>query len=507
MFVRLGGLLFVFMVPIALGAIIPKKSDLPATDAALPGTDAQALILEQENHLNLAHENLLHDHIEIPDINLGHEAMHHTHAEIVHLAEISNAETLEEAIALEAYEEGHQSSQDSGMMESFSSSDQVSDNWETGYMYETLEDDPNYATSDGLENAVEDIGDYETFETLGFDDVELVGYDRLDANLETSHTNEPAFEVETVVLDQDQYTPNEVLIKPGAKDCYPVERTVYQEEMVPYTQQTCITRQQTDCQDVVADNCEAVVEEVEDRNCFNVTENICQMEESVEYAPMSPELEQMCKDVEDSVCDTIYELKRNPKTDYACIQLENQKCWQENPYVSDRTCVSSFEFSCTGSKAGTCLKTPTKKCYNTPRRIEVDVCKPELNQRCEKLKNFEQTPLPRQHCHPATKKVCKLVPRMQPKDANKDKKRKAREMKFIYKEKCEPRQRQVCGSSSQQKLVPSCTPETRRVCTHVPAEDCTSEEKEYKFKREKLVVEIVCKDKKVEVVDQSVNFI
>ena len=45
-------------------------------------------------------------------------------------------------------------------------------------MYETLEDDPNYATSDGLENAVEDIGDYETFETLGFDDVELVGYDR-----------------------------------------------------------------------------------------------------------------------------------------------------------------------------------------------------------------------------------------------------------------------------------------------------------------------------------------
>ena len=83
------------------------------------GTDAQALILEQENHLNLAHENLLHDHIEIPDINLGHEAMHHTHAEIVHLAEISNAETLEEAIALEAYEEGHQSSQDSGMMESF----------------------------------------------------------------------------------------------------------------------------------------------------------------------------------------------------------------------------------------------------------------------------------------------------------------------------------------------------------------------------------------------------
>jgi len=410
---------------------------------------------------------------------------------------------MESAILLETYDGQHHSSQDSGVMESYS----WSESEDLGFMYETLEEDPNYATGEGLEHDVEDLSHYETFETLGSDEVEFVGYDRLGDNLEFSHAaDEPAVEVETVVLDQDQYTPNEVLVKPETKDCYPVEKTVYQEEMVPYTQQTCITRQQTDCQDIETSKCVAVVDKLEDRNCFNVTETICKMEEIVEYASMSPELEQLCKEVEDSVCDTIYELKRNSKTDYACVELENQKCEQENPYVSDITCVSSFEFSCGGSKAGTCLKTPTKKCYKTPKRIKVDTCKPEKNQRCEKLRSFEDTPVPRQHCHPTTKKVCKLVPRMHKKDKG-DEKRKARELKFTYKEECEPLQRQVCGSRGHQRLVPSCTPEIRRVCTHVPSESCTSEQKEYKFKREKLVVEMVCKDKKVEVVEQTVDYV
>merc|ERR1711875_134264 len=64
------------------------------------------------------------------------------------------------------------------------------------------------------------------------------------------------------------YNTNEEVYKAADKDdCHPVERLVYEEKCIPYTEKTCT----------------AVIDEFEERECFDVTELMCSLAESIQY--------------------------------------------------------------------------------------------------------------------------------------------------------------------------------------------------------------------------------
>ena len=63
------------------------------------------------------------------------------------------------------------------------------------------------------------------------------------------------------------------------------------------------------CQDVSEKNCTAVIDQFEERVCFNVTELLCQLAENVQYEMVDETYTvQRCTKVSDRVCDTVYDL-------------------------------------------------------------------------------------------------------------------------------------------------------------------------------------------------------
>ena len=77
----------------------------------------------------------------------------------------------------------------------------------------------------------------------------------------------------------------------------------------------------------------------------------------------------------DRICDTVYDLSITTKDDFQCVDIDYQYCWDEEKIVKDRTCIFSVDFDCgkykprDGKGAVGCQKTPTKKCYDTPRKV------------------------------------------------------------------------------------------------------------------------------------------
>ena len=110
-------------------------------------------------------------------------------------------------------------------------------------------------------------------------------------------------------IDPDYYTPDEIRKQGDKKDCHPVEKTVYVDECLPYVEKTCFTQQKEMCKDVSEKNCTAVIDQFEERVCFNVTELLCQLAENVQYEMVDETYTvQRCTQVSDRVCDTVYDL-------------------------------------------------------------------------------------------------------------------------------------------------------------------------------------------------------
>merc|ERR1712137_1317100 len=149
-------------------------------------------------------------------------------------------------------------------------------------------------------------------------------------------------------IDPEHYTPDEVYKAANKDDCHPVEKLSYVDECIPYVEKTCFTQQKELCKDVFEKNCTAVIDEYEERECFDVT---------------------------DRICDTVYDLSITTKDDFQCVDIDYQYCWDEEKIVKDRTCIFSVDFDCgkykpkDGKGAVGCQKTPTKKCYDTPRKV------------------------------------------------------------------------------------------------------------------------------------------
>merc|ERR1711915_579545 len=90
------------------------------------------------------------------------------------------------------------------------------------------------------------------------------------------------------------YNTNEEVYKAADKDdCHPVERLVYEEK------------------------CIAVIDEFEERECFDVTELMCSLAESIQYEMVDETYTvQRCTGVTDRVCDTVYVLAQSTKDDF-----------------------------------------------------------------------------------------------------------------------------------------------------------------------------------------------
>merc|ERR1711917_61930 len=84
-------------------------------------------------------------------------------------------------------------------------------------------------------------------------------------------------------VDPSYSTPDEVYKAGDKDDCHPVEEIVYENRCLPYVEKTCFTQQQEQCKDVYEKNCTAVIDEFEERECFDVTELMCSLAESIQY--------------------------------------------------------------------------------------------------------------------------------------------------------------------------------------------------------------------------------
>merc|ERR1712212_1034253 len=112
-------------------------------------------------------------------------------------------------------------------------------------------------------------------------------------------------------VDPSYSTPDEVYKAGDKDDCLPVEEIVYENRCLPYVEKTCFTQQQEQCKEVFEKNCTAVIDEFEERECFDVTELMCKLAESIQYEMVDETYTvQRCTGVTDRVCDTVYDLAR-----------------------------------------------------------------------------------------------------------------------------------------------------------------------------------------------------
>merc|ERR1719309_384850 len=130
-----------------------------------------------------------------------------------------------------------------------------------------------------------------------------------------------------VPVKPDHYAPNEIRKSGDLGDCHYVDKLVYKDECVPYVEKTCYTQQEEQCYDVDEKNCTSVIEEYEKRECFEVTELVCSLVETLHYEVVQEDfVVQRCTRAEDRVCDTVYDLAITTKDDFQCVNVDYVDC-------------------------------------------------------------------------------------------------------------------------------------------------------------------------------------
>jgi len=310
--------------------------------------------------------------------------------------------------------------------------------------------------------------------------------------------------IEYKPIDPAHYANREIYKAGNMEDCHWVEKLVYKDQCVPYIEKTCFTQQVEECQDLYQKNCTAVIDEFEERECFDVDELICQLAESIDYEMVEETYTvQRCTRISDRVCDTVVDLDKTTKDDFQCVEVEHQDCWEEDKVVKDRRCIYSVDFECgkkkkhDGKDSVSCEKVPTKKCYDTPRKVREEVCKPKVSKYCEKFTNEYPSPVQKQNCHNEPMKKCELETRSRPK--------KAKQYKYV--KECKTVKRQVCDDSEKKKLRPVCDKIQKNVCSYRPQEKCEEEHKKYCFQSEMLLKEKVCVPNGKKEVDNTFRYV
>jgi len=305
-------------------------------------------------------------------------------------------------------------------------------------------------------------------------------------------------------VEPDHYAPNEIRKSGDFEDCHYVDKLVYKDECVPYVEKTCYTQQEEQCHDVDEKNCTSVIEEYEKRECFEVTELVCSLVETQHYEVVQEDyIVQRCTRAEDRVCDTVFDLAITTKDDFQCVDVDYVDCWDQELVIKDRTCIFSVDFECgkikpkDGKNSVQCDKVPTKKCYDTPRKVRQDVCKPRSSKYCEKFTNDFPYPVEKQNCHSEPMKRCELERRSKPKKAK----------QYAYHKQCKPVKRQVCDDSEKKRLRSDCNKVQRTECNYKPVEKCVDEKKQYCFKQEAMLHEKVCLSEKKQIIDETLSHV
>merc|ERR1719234_3021284 len=173
--------------------------------------------------------------------------------------------------------------------------------------------------------------------------------------------------------------------RPTKPNCHLVQQPSWEDRCEDYKEKTCWTQNKEECGAYLVNTCTPVVETTVDRRCFNVTELICELVESVHYRQVEETFPvQSCYTTKDRVCDTVHEIDTTTKDDLQCVKLETPNCHMEDKILVDKVCTDTFEFECSpekkldnagyGVKDTTCKKVPKHDCYDSPRTVQVEVC-------------------------------------------------------------------------------------------------------------------------------------
>merc|ERR1712200_45756 len=216
-------------------------------------------------------------------------------------------------------------------------------------------------------------------------------------------------------------------------------------------------------------NCNGIVSSTYEQACFDVDELICGLKEEVEYETVVEDsYAQLCTIVNERVCDTTFDIAVHPFDDFQCVELDGQSCEDQETVINDVVCKKTSDFNCRKVKSSesygqhtVCTHVPVENCYETPRVIRTEVCRPDNTRFCEKFTNGFPQPQQKQNCHFEPKKVCEMQRRTQPKKA----------------------------------VQPVCTEAHRRQREYTPKESCSKELKQHCYKQEVKVQEEVCDDK------------
>jgi len=280
----------------------------------------------------------------------------------------------------------------------------------------------------------------------------------------------------------NEYTPPE--------SCRFEDKISFKDVCIPYKEKICYTHFKEDCQQIPHRVCTGTISTSYERACFDVDELICGLKEEVDYETLEEEFYvQLCTVVKERVCDTTFDIALHTNDDFQCCELEGQFCEDKEVEIKDITCKETSEFDCQKvippegyGKITQCTPMPIKTCYETPRTIRKEVCRPDNTRFCEKFSNAFPQPEQRQNCHFVPKKVCELQRRVRPKKAK----------RYSYSPDCKVSARQICDQFEKRKVVPVCTEDYRRQCSYSPKETCTEEPKQYCYKEEVREQEEIC---------------
>merc|ERR1711970_1255185 len=253
-------------------------------------------------------------------------------------------------------------------------------------------------------------------------------------------------------------------------DCHEVEKVIYKDQCIPYFEKICFVHQEADCKKVYDDE------------CFDVTEEKCELLESIDYHVVHEEHNVLrCSQTHEEVCDKVYELDVITEKDKQCVEVESVECYDKEFTVTDQKCISSMEFKYT-EDGKQCDMITTKKCFDKPRTVTERVCKEKKREKCEKLLNEHATPDSEEKCRKVPIKQCTLEKVQRPKKAK----------EYDYHKECHDVKREICKKVDRKQLEAKCRELPRKVCKYEPKEECDVKKREHCFKEKVVVHEKVC---------------
>merc|ERR1739847_102881 len=177
--------------------------------------------------------------------------------------------------------------------------------------------------------------------------------------------------------------------RPVGPNCHLEQKTMFKDRCEDYDEKTCWTQNEEQCNSYLVNTCTPVVNTGVDRRCFNVTELICELVESVHYRQVEENFHvQSCYTTKDRVCDTVHEIDTTTKDDLQCVELESPNCHMEDKILVDKVCTDTVEFECSpdkkldnagyGVKDTVCREIPKHDCYESPSTSATATSSPRM---------------------------------------------------------------------------------------------------------------------------------